>query len=263
MNTNIHKLQVTSQYGLKLLHLAIHLWHQICPTKIYFVTDIKTGQILFHFFHTSCLWILIVCELQIHESSSGISEHTVINSQHVHRYQSVEYSNMLTRKYHCNVSHFLAFFFKVKVIASWTYMAPLFFGPHFWCMGKHCICRTKFFIPLSVNFNPFYVLIPIQFMSQEGRVSIVTRLWARWPGNHGSFLKMENIFFSYPECPQSLLYNGYQRRFVQAYSSQGMHLVMQLHLVLSLRMHGDISPLPHMPKWHHFALEFNVLILLQ
>ena len=129
--------------------------------------------------------------------------------------------------------------------------------------GKTLYLYNKFVFPLSVNFTPFYVLIPIQFMSQDGIVSIVTRLWARWLGNHGSFLKMEKRFFSYPECPQSLLYNGYQRLFVQAYSSQGMHLVIQLHLVLSLRMHGDISPLPHMPKWHHFALECNVLILLQ
>jgi hypothetical protein len=74
---------------------------------------------------------------------------------------------------------------------------------------------------------------------------------------------MEKRFFSYPECPQSLLYTGYKRLFVQAYTSQGMNVVTQLHLVLSLRMHGDVPPLPHMPKWHHFALEFNVRILLQ
>lgn len=138
---------------------------------------------------------------------------------------------MLTRKYHCNASHFLSFLRK-KVIASWTYMTPLFFSPHFWCMGKHYICITKLFISLSVNFTPFYILIPIQFMSQEGRVGIQ----ARWLGNHGSILKMEKRFFPYPECPQSLLYKGYQRLFVQAYSSQGMNLVIQLHLVLILRM---------------------------
>jgi len=154
-------------------------------------------------------------------------------------------------------------FLREKVIASWIYMAPLFFSPHFWCMGKHYICITTFFIPLSDNFNPFYILIPIQFMSQEGRVGTATRLRARWLGNQGSLLKMEKRFFSYPECPQSFLYKGYQMFFVQAYSSQDMTPVIQLHLVLSLRMHGDISPLPHMPTWYHSALEFNVRILLQ
>jgi len=49
-----------------------------CPTQIYFVTDIKTGQILFHFFHTRFLPDLNVCELQIHESRSSISEHTAM-----------------------------------------------------------------------------------------------------------------------------------------------------------------------------------------
>jgi hypothetical protein len=58
-------------------------------------------------------------------------------------------------------------------------------------MGKHNICITTFFIPLSVNFTQFYVLIPIQFMSQEGRVSVATRLRVRRLGNHGSYLKME------------------------------------------------------------------------
>jgi hypothetical protein len=77
------------------------------------------------------------------------------------------------------------------------------------------------------------------------------------------FSKWKRDFFSYPECPQSLLYKGHQRLFVQAYSSQDMNLVIQLHLMLSLRMHGDVIPLPNMPKWHHFALEFNVRILLQ
>jgi hypothetical protein len=82
-------------------------------------------------------------------------------------------------------------------------------------------------------------------------------------GNHGSFLSTEKILFSYPECPSGLLQNENQRFFVQVYSSQGMKLVIHLYTVLSLRMHGDISPLPHMPKLHHFTLEFNVRILLQ
>ena len=49
----------------------------------------------------------------------------------------------------------------------------------------------------------------------------------------------------------SLLFSLYWELFAHRKIGRGVKLTIYFHLVLGLRMCGAITPIPHMPSWHH------------
>jgi hypothetical protein len=66
------------------------------------------------------------------------------------------------------------------------------------------------------------------------------------------FGEENKLWSSHPDqlwSPPSLLFNGYWG-FFRGLSDWGVKLTTHPYIVLRLRMHGAVPPLPHMSSWH-------------